>query len=115
MNEKLPDEILSLIHSKVVSRPSDKDSNFNYVHQEDVFDIARAAYQKGKAWHLKGISIAESICLNCRKEYPKCKIRRRCTVIECDDFSPYNDMPESEIKKLKQLLKKRKTASTTHD
>jgi hypothetical protein len=67
-----------------------------------VFDIASAAYQKGKA-------TAESICLDCRKEYPKCKIRRRCRVIECDDFLPYNDIPESEIKKLQQILKKRKT------
>ncbi len=32
----------------------------------------------------------KSICLECRKEYPMCKVRRRCHVIQCDDFLPCN-------------------------
>ena len=33
--------------------------------------------------------LEKSICLECRRQYPKCKIRRRCHVIKCDDFEPY--------------------------
>lgn len=46
--EKLPDEVLALIHSRVEKRPCNNDGNFNYIHQEDVFVIADLAYQKGK-------------------------------------------------------------------
>lgn len=49
-----------------------------------------------KEW-LKSLSNPEAekeevmaICLDCRTQYPKCKIRRRCKVVQCDDFMPYN-------------------------
>jgi hypothetical protein len=45
---KLPNEILDQIHSKVAYRPSNKDSNFNFIHQEDVFIIAGLAYEAGR-------------------------------------------------------------------
>lgn len=44
---KLPSNVLDLLHSKVEKRPSDKDSNFNYIHQEDVFLIAELAFSEG--------------------------------------------------------------------
>jgi hypothetical protein len=46
--QKLPDKVLALIHTRLQYRPSDYDSNFNFVHQEDVFVIADLAYSVGK-------------------------------------------------------------------
>lgn len=43
MGTIIPEYILKWIHQKTVSRPSPLDSNFNYIHQEDVFDIVREA------------------------------------------------------------------------
>ena len=46
--QKLPDTVLDLIHKRVQHRPSGNDSNFNFIHQEDVFVIADLAYSIGK-------------------------------------------------------------------
>lgn len=37
-------EILKKVHEKVEKRPSENDSNFNYVHQEDVIELVKLAY-----------------------------------------------------------------------
>ena len=45
---KLPDDILTRIQESVQVRRSPLDSNFNFIHQEDVFIIAQLAFQRGK-------------------------------------------------------------------
>ena len=51
---------------------------------------------EGINWYLKDFKEdcttieIKSVCLDCRKQYPKCKIMRRCLVIKCDDQLPYN-------------------------
>jgi len=40
-------DILKKVHDKVEKRPSDKDSNFNYIHQEDVLDLVKLSYKEG--------------------------------------------------------------------
>ena len=42
-----------------------------------------------RALKAKKAKMPEAICIKCRKVYPKCKIRRRCWVIQCDDFLPF--------------------------
>jgi hypothetical protein len=49
----IPNEILDLIHDKTENRPSPKDQNFNYVHQEDVLFIAKLAFTMGKESTIK--------------------------------------------------------------
>jgi hypothetical protein len=44
---KLPAEVFRLIQEKIEKRPNPKDSNFNYVHQEDAIDIAKLAFKLG--------------------------------------------------------------------
>lgn len=48
MSRFLPDDVLLLLNSKIVNRPSDSDSNFRYVHHEDVLDIAKMSFERGK-------------------------------------------------------------------
>jgi len=47
---KLPDDILTRIQESVQVRRSPLDSNFNFIHQEDVFIIAQLAFQRGKEY-----------------------------------------------------------------
>jgi hypothetical protein len=41
-------DILKSVHDKKEYRPSKNDSNFNYVHIEDVLDFVRLAYNEGR-------------------------------------------------------------------
>jgi len=48
-----PKEILDMIHEKTEYRPSNNDGNFNYVHQLNVFEIAKTAYEMGRKLNQK--------------------------------------------------------------
>ena len=43
MKSKIPNEIYSMIQKYIEKRPNQNDSNFNYVHQENVFLIVEKA------------------------------------------------------------------------
>ena len=58
--QKLPDEVLAMIHFHKEHRPSKHDSNFNYVHQENVFTIAELAYKMGQELTAKSMEHLQS-------------------------------------------------------
>ena len=45
MKTKIPNEIYAMIKKYLEKRPNKKDSNFNYVHQENVFLIVGKAIE----------------------------------------------------------------------
>ena len=63
---KLPDDILTRIQESVQVRRSPLDSNFNFIHQEDVFIIAQLAFQRGKEYAAEELGTIDKQTTNSR-------------------------------------------------